>query len=81
MSEKQNVTLSLPKNLVRKAKIVAIDHNTSLSRLMAELLTDLVDQEEQYAIARQKHLAILEKGFDLGSNGNIMWTRESLHDR
>ncbi len=81
MIEKQNVTLSLPKSLIRKAKIMAIDHETSLSGLMVELLTDLVEKNEQYAIAKRKHLAMLAEEIELGTNGKVDWKRESLHER
>ena len=81
MIEKQNITLSLPKNILRKAKIIAIEHDTSLSGLMVELLTRLVEDEDQYARAKQRHLAWLAQGTDLGTNGNISWSRESLHER
>ena len=81
MMEKQNITLAIPKNILRKAKKMAIDHNTSLSGLMVELLTDLVEQEERYAMAKQKHLAWLAHSADLGTDGNINWSRESLYER
>ncbi len=81
MVEKQNVTLSLPKNILRKAKIIAIEHDTSLSGLMVELLTNLVEQEERYANAKRQHLAWLAQGADLGTDGNISWSRKSLHER
>ena len=79
--EKQNITLSLPKHILRKAKKMAIDHDTSLSGLMVDLLTNLVEQEEQYEIAKQEHLAWLAQGTDLGTHGNISWSRESLYER
>ncbi len=81
MIEKQNVTLSLPKNILHKAKIIAIEHDTSLSGLMVELLTNLVEQGDRYAKAKQEHLAWLAQGVDLGTEGNIPWMRESLYER
>ncbi|NJN84556.1 MAG: CopG family transcriptional regulator [Caldilineaceae bacterium] len=81
MIEKQNVTLSLPKNLLRKAKMVALDQETSLSGLMVDLLTELVDRREQYTFAKETHLATLAEGLDMGTNGEIVWTRESLYER
>jgi calcineurin-like phosphoesterase len=29
----------------------------------------------------QRQLAMLEYGFDLGTKGNITWSREELHER
>lgn len=80
MTEKQNVTLSLPKSLLHKAKKIAIDQDTSLSGLMIRLITDLVEAEEKYMIAKEKHLAWLSQAKNLGTNGHITWSRESLYD-
>lgn len=81
MIEKQNVTLSIPKNLLRKAKIVATEQETSLSGLMIALLTELVEENEQYDAAKQRYLALLAEDDDLGTGGTITWARESLHER
>jgi hypothetical protein len=48
---------------------------------MVELLTNLIEQEERYAIAKQKHLTWLAQGADLGTKGTISWSRESLYER
>ena len=79
--ERQNVTLSLPKATLRKAKIIAIDQGTTLSGLMVKLLTHLVEQEDLYVSAKRKHLARLDQNIDLGTNGSISWSRESLYER
>ena len=79
--DKQNVTLSLPRSILRKAKKIAIDRDRSLSGLMVELLTELVEREDQYASAKRQYLALLDQDTDLGTNGSISWTRADLHDR
>jgi hypothetical protein len=79
MIEKQNVTLSVPEDLVRRAQILAIDHGKVLSGLIVELLTEFVEQHEQYAVAKRKHLALLAEDIDMGTNGRANWVRESLH--
>ena len=79
--EKQNVTLSLPKALLKRAKRLAIDHDTSLSGLMIELLTEAVEHEDQYMAAKRRQLALLAEGLELGTEGYIEWDRESLHER
>lgn len=81
MVEKQNITLSLPKNILRKAKIIAIEHDTSLSGLMVELLMRLVEDEDRYTKAKRRHLAWLAQAADLGTQGKISWSRESLYER
>jgi hypothetical protein len=77
----QNVTLAIPKDILRKAKILAIQKNTSLSGLLTQTLVEMVSREEGYEQARQRNLAMLKKGFDLGTQGNITWRREELHER
>ena len=79
--DKQNVSLSLPRSILRKAEKIAMDQDRSLSELMVELITDLVEREDQYASAERKHLAQLAQDTDLGTNGSISWTRADLHDR
>lgn len=81
METTQNVTLVIPKSLLRKAKILAVQKNTSLSSLLTQTLAEIVAREEGYQLARQRNLAILKSGFDLGTNGNISWKREELHER
>lgn len=79
--ESQNVTLSIPKEVLQKAKLIAIRRKTSLSGLMTHALEDIVAQDEEYELARKRHLEILRKGFDLGTQGKASWLREDLHDR
>ena len=81
MTTTQNVTLSLPKDLLRKAKILAIEKNTSLSGLLTQTLRNMVSDQEAYEQARQRNLAFLKSGFDLGTQGKIAWKREELHER
>lgn len=79
--ETQNVTLAIPKDILRKAKIIAVQKNTSLSGLLTGALTDLVSHQEAYEQARQRNLEMLRHGFNLGTQGKINWTREELHER
>ena len=81
MEKTQNVTLSIPKDVLRKAKILAVQKNTSLSGLLTQTLTEIVSRQDNYDQARQRNLAILRKGFDLGTLGEASWKREELHER
>lgn len=81
METTQNVTLTIPKDILHKAKILAVQKNTSLSGLLTQTLADLVAHQEAYEQARQRNLALLENGFDLGTNGEIPWKRDELHER
>ncbi len=79
--EKQNVTLALPKDILQRARILAIERNTSLSGLLTQTLSEIVAQADAYADAQQRHLLWLQTAPDLGSNGQIPWSREELHER
>jgi hypothetical protein len=81
MEKTQNVTLAIPKNVLRKAKILAVQKNTSLSALLTQTLTDLVVHQEEYDQARQHNLTWLKNGFDLGTQGQTSWKRDDLHER
>jgi hypothetical protein len=79
--EKQNITLAIPKELLQKAKRIAVSRRKSISGLLTEMIADLVSSEEEYAQARERQLALLESGFDLGTRGHAGWTRDELHGR
>jgi hypothetical protein len=79
--EKQNVTLSIPKNILRKAKHMAIDRQTSLSRLLAKTLADLVEKEDVYNKAKDRQVKAMQKGYNMGLKGKISWKRDDLHAR
>jgi hypothetical protein len=76
---KQNITLSLDKDLIREAKLLSARKSTSISKLLSEELERLVRKHEQYEQARRSALADLKKGFHMG--GTITATRDQLHDR
>ena len=77
----QNITLALPKAVLRRAKIVAAQRHISLSRLLTEALDELVQRESGYAQARRRQEALLRQGLDLGTQGQPAAKRESLHER
>jgi predicted transcriptional regulator len=77
----QNITLSIPKDILRKIKLIAVKQDTSVSGLMTQALEEIVVREEGYRAARRRHLKALDTGVDMATNGNPGWTREELHDR
>jgi hypothetical protein len=79
--DNQNITLSLPKDLIYRAKRVALERQTSVSGLLARALEEIVSEEEGYQVARRRHLARLTQDIDLGTQGVAGWRREDLHER
>jgi predicted transcriptional regulator len=79
--EMQNITLSLPKDVLRKIKLIAVQRETSVSGLVTQALEAIVQREEAYAYAQRRHLDCLASGFDLGTGGQPLPAREALHER
>lgn len=78
---RQNVTLSLPKNLIRQAKSVALRRHKSLSEFLRESLEDTVEEASGYKKAMERQLKLMRTGFDLGTGGCLSVSREELHER
>jgi Family of unknown function (DUF6364) len=76
---KQNITLAIDKQLLKRARIYAALRRTSVSAMLADELRNIVARETDYQQARTKALAQLNSPFRLG--GGKMPIRESLHDR
>ena len=76
---KQNITLSVDKDLIKKGKIIAAQKDTSVSKMLSEQLRQLVEDNELYETAKRSALQTLKKGYHLG--GKITWKREDLYDR
>ncbi len=79
--EKQNLTLSLPKDTIRRAKIQAAKENKSLTKFTQEAIEEKLRKDSGYEAAMKRHLKILEKGFDLGTKGELKLDRDKLHER
>lgn len=77
----RNVTLSLPEEVLREVKVLAARRGTSVSAMLAGALSELVERESGYAAARERSLASLDSGLDLGTGGGISWDRDELHER
>jgi hypothetical protein len=76
---KQNLTVSLPQQTIRKAKILAARRGSSISGLLAEQIEILVGEEETYERAERQATALLDQGFHLG--GVIRASRDEWHER
>jgi hypothetical protein len=63
---KQNITISISPETIRKARILAARRRTSISGLLAEQVEVLVGAEETYEHSQREALTLLEPGFHLG---------------
>jgi hypothetical protein len=76
---KQEIALSLGKDLLKRAKLLATRMDMSVTRMLADQLAKLGLEDDPYKAARKRALAVLKKGFHLG--GCIIAKREELHER
>lgn len=78
--ETRNITLSLPSDLIKKAKVYAAEHDTTINAVVRELLQDKVAGESKAQAAVRKLLEIADRGpfsdFDPSSI-----SRDELHER
>jgi hypothetical protein len=81
VAENQNITLSVPRELLKRVKRVAADRDTSVSALMTEALGRVADENRRYSAARKRALAALRSRRSLGTGGRRTWSREDVHDR
>jgi hypothetical protein len=79
--KRQNVTLSLPEDVLRKARHMAVDRNMSLSAFLSVIIQELVAGQGGYEQARDNSLRLMEEGFDMGTMGEALNNRGELHER
>ena len=79
MEKSTNITVKVNAALAREAKILAARRGTSLSRLVADQLETMVNDDQAYAAAKRRALRKLKRGYDLGWNAST--NRAALHDR
>lgn len=78
MADKQNLTVQLDRQTIRKAKVLAAQRGTSIGSLVAATIERMTAEEETYRAAARRALAWLDRGLDLGGKPA---KRESLHER
>lgn len=76
----RNITLSIPEELVRRAKVIAAQRDTSVSALVSELLAQLTGSTSDFADAWRAEEELMDAGIGLRV-GDVIWTRDELHER
>ena len=78
MALKQNLTIQLDRETIRKAKILAARRGTSVGALVAAQIQESVQAEDAYETSRRHALELLDRGFHLGGGRQ---NRDALHER
>lgn len=76
----RNVTMAIDEELLKKARKIAVERNTTFTELIRNYLNGLVAQEES---VKREVAAELEQLFD-GSSARVggkTWSRGDLHER
>ncbi len=76
-----NITLAVDADILRDARKIAIDEDTSVSALVREFLADLVEsrrRKRRGQLADELFAYADEHPFHMG---RTTWTREELHER
>ncbi|NBC29297.1 MAG: hypothetical protein GVY29_04815 [Spirochaetes bacterium] len=75
-----NVTISIDDDLLKRAKKLAIDRDTSFNGLVRGYIESLVAREER---RRELQIEELDRLFEesTATVGPVTWTRDELHQR
>ncbi|MFP4562726.1 MAG: DUF6364 family protein [Spirochaetia bacterium] len=75
-----NLTLSLDKNLLKRARLLALKHDTTVNAMVRDYLEREVSKHEK---AAESSIEVLEELFEKTQVplGGITWTRDELHER
>ena len=76
----RNITLSLPAELIKEAKVYAAQNDKTINAVVKELLEETISQKSRTRAAAQRILAIATRGpHSKVDPGSIR--REELHER
>ena len=78
---KRNVTISLPEELIKKAKIESAHEGKSMNAYIREAVEERLKSRSDYLAAKRRQIAQMRTGTDLGTRGEIGFTRDELHER
>jgi hypothetical protein len=75
---KSNLTIKIDDDLIYAVRVLAAQKNSSISDLVSTYIENVVRNGEEYQAAKERALARMKKGWDLG------WkpvSREESHER
>lgn len=75
----RNITLTLPTELVLRAKVTAAERDMSVSALVAELL-ERVTRDDHYDHLWRREQEVMQAGLPMRV-GQVTWSRDDIHAR
>lgn len=77
---RRNITLNLPVDLIRKAKVYAAERDTNINAVVRELLDEKLAGDDRSRAAAALVLEIARRGPASAVDPGSIW-REELHER
>ena len=78
--KRRNVTITLEEDVARWLRVRAAERDTSMARLVGDMLKDQMKDEDSYEAAMRAHFAIV-KPMKRRNPGERFPTRDELYDR
>lgn len=77
----KTVTLDITQTILQELEQIAADRRVPVTKLMTDTLEGLVMHERRYKDAKQRQLALIKQGLNLGTDGRFATARDELHER
>lgn len=74
-----NVTLSVDQEVLKQARILALQQDTSVNAVIRDFLKNYISSNERYQQVTERILEQAERSQFDGNGRN--WTRDELHER
>ena len=75
----KNITITLPEEVAKWARVYAAEHETSVSRMLGNILRDKMDSDSSYSRSMERFLS--KNPVKLRGNGESYPEREERHER
>ncbi len=75
----KNITVALEEDVARWARIWAAENESSVSRMLGDMLKERMREKEGYDAAMQEFLSVESRR--LRTNGERLPTRDEVHER
>ena len=74
-----NLTITVDSNVLKKARIRALEQNTSVNAILREFLESYAGVHQEQNVAVSRVIALSESS--QSSRGEWRWNRDELHER
>ena len=77
----KNITVSVPDDVYREARVRAAERGTSLSAMVSDYLRTLSDRDAEFARLEEQQRRIMAEIRDTGFSASDRLSRDEVHDR